>query len=163
MKKTSILKRFYGSDRAKSTMQSVEAIDRVVDYKGDLIKKYLGKGLSVSLRRVTEAIKYLAEDIIEPNKVIYKDFYEMVQVLISEIFQYLSNHPETKDINRAVERYKSEELINLRYQFDESNLKLRKISNVLSETLDHQKSCLSQIKTAIKRAERIKKGVSNES
>ena len=155
MKKTSILKRFYGVDKAKFTMQSVEALDRAIYYHEPIMQKYMGNRFSSSLKRVTDTIKYLSSELIDPGEVIYKDFRDMAQCLITKIFEYLNNHPDEEGIKYAVERYGSKELINLKSQLDTINLKLRKSSNVLSNTLDDQYLCLSQIKTATERAKKI--------
>lgn len=156
MKKTNVLKKFYGAENTKFIMQSVRSLDRALQYHTGTMEKSIGRRFPGSVKRVIDSIRHLSEEIIEPGKILYKDFGEMAQVLISKMFEYLDNHPHEKDINDAVERYGSEELIYLKHQFDESNLKLRRISNVLSEALDHQNVCLSQIKTATERAKKIK-------
>jgi predicted phosphatase len=159
MKKTSILKRFYGNDQTKSTLQSLEAIDRAIFYHEEVMKKYIGKRFPGSLKRVSQAIRHLSKDLIEPTEIFYKDFREMVQCIITKIFEYLNNHPSEKDINEAVKRYGSDELISLKQKFDQLSLRMRKISNDLSETLDDQYLCLSQIKTATERAKKINEGI----
>ena len=151
MKKTSILKRFYGVDKTKATMQSVETIDRAIYYHEPIMQKYMGNRFSGSLKRVADTIKYLSSELIDPGEVIYKDFRDMVQCLISNIFEYLNNHPDEEGINDAVERYGSEELIYFKHQFDQFNLRMRKISNDLSKTLDDQYLCLSQIKKSYRK------------
>ena len=163
MKKTSILKRFYREDRSILVLQSVERIERAIQYHPEIMDKYLGKGFSKSLIKVIDVIKYLTEEIIEPGEAVYLDFKEMVQSLVNKIFEHIGNHSEEKDIKDAIEMYGSEELIGLKYQFDQINLKMKNISNVLLKTLDDQYLCLSQIKTATERAKKIKEGAQNGS
>lgn len=163
MKKTNILKKFYGAENTKFIMQSVRSLERALQYHASTMERSIGRRFPTSVKRVVDSIRCLSEEIIEPGKILYKDFGEMVQVLVSKIFEYLDDHPNEKEVNDAVAKYRSEELIYLKRQFDESNIKLRKISNILSETLDHQYLCIAQIKTATERARRIREGIKDES
>lgn len=159
MRRVSILQRFYGGTNAMQAQESVKSVERVLKYHNPFIEKYLGVRFPKNVKRLCNVVKALSEQLIEPNEVVYKDFREMVNGLISRVLSYLADHPDEEEINQAIENYKSEELVGLKFQLDEANARMRKIVYDLEHIFNEQSICVAEVKKACKRAREINKGI----